>query len=225
MENEDYYNAILKRSGLKPEEYYTEEHDYLTLYHAKTGPQKMRVIKFRPENLSKGVKNRIVKAGMLAFGPDMTEEEIMEHIMPTDNVYVGFRDSDVMGFATANIEEDAIDFVGSAVHPDYLRKGLYSEFVMQRVTLAFENNKSIIKLRTQNPIIYLGVTGSLDHLVDIDAIEGYDVEKEHVKRLYGRMLTSIRPYSGIKKIDSMFDVLDYKAGDAFSLEFRMKREK
>ncbi|AJF61266.1 TPA: hypothetical protein HA239_01300 [Candidatus Woesearchaeota archaeon] len=219
-ENED---EILRRLGLDPVKDYQLIHDTLSLYYAKPRPEKIRIIEFRPSDLTDRMKQGIIDIGLVAFGPGMTPEEIIEHVMPTDRVYMGFKGTRAIGFATANIQENAVDFVGAAVEPQYQGDGLYNEFVMRRVSLAFEHGKNTVKLRTQNPVVYLGVTRSLDNLAEIGAINSYTEKREHVKGMYGRMLTEKRPLSNIGEINRIFDVLDYEKGDTFSLEFRMVR--
>jgi len=69
------------------------------------------------EKLTESIKQGIVETGLAAFGPGMSPEEILEHVLPVDQLYIACIDAAVVGFATVNLTKHHVDLVGAAVHP------------------------------------------------------------------------------------------------------------
>ena len=172
--------------------------------------------------LSPQVIDGIVQVGMAAFGLGMLKQEILDHIFPTDKLYLSFKGSTISGFATAKLKAESVDLVGAAVHPDLQRRGTYLEFGLRRILFAYNAGRHTLELRIQNPRIEAGMKSCLEVLMNQGIVRGYKVERELRSGLYGRMLTAQRPLSGKKEIDQLYDALDYEKGDAFAFRFNME---
>lgn len=188
----------------------------------------MRVLEFGNNcygSLPKKVMDGIVSVGLDAFGAGMTRREILEHVLPSDRLFLGYEDHEILGFATAKVGDVVIDLVGSAVAKRYQGNGLYKEFVVRRIAYGIEQEKSVITVRTQNPKIEMGLCKGLEELVILGLISGYHQEQTISRGLYGRKLTDDTPKCGIARIDAKYEMLDYNAGDAFAFNFNLEREK
>lgn len=164
----------------------------------------------------------IIQVGLTAFGPGMSKAEIMEHILPTDMLYLAFRGPEIIGFATAMVRSDALDLVGAAVKKQVQGSGVYSNFSLRRINFGMNQGKDNLTLRTQNPKVELGVRLCLDSLVNVGLISGYSMTRDLREGLYGRIITSSPPYSGVDEIDSIYQLLNYQQGDAFALRFALQ---
>ncbi len=200
----------------------TETQDEGIRIQQRTTQRFIELPKSRFDLLQGPLLEGIVEVGLDAFGEGMTREEILEHLFPTDRIYVAYTGGRVLGFATAKLKEDSVDLVGVAVQEEQQGNGLYSELCLRRVNLGLDRGRKAVELRTQNPKIELGVCRCLDGLTRIGIIPGYDVEREVIEGMYGRMLTSRRPFSGVDQIDRLYDVLDYARGDTFSFRFNLR---
>ncbi|MBI1969035.1 hypothetical protein HYS49_03935 [Candidatus Woesearchaeota archaeon] len=161
----------------------------------------------------------LIEVGLDAFGPGMTREEIMEHILPTDSVYIAYTEREIVGFATAMLKNDAVDLVGAAIKEKAQQAGIYSYFTLRRINLGISRGRTKVKLRTHNPKVELGVRSCLDSLITVGFLAAYAVQREKKPGLYGRMLTAAQPYSGKENIDTLYTELCYPQGDAFALQF------
>jgi hypothetical protein len=161
--------------------------------------------------------NDLVEIAMDAFGPGMTVGEVLEHVYPTDKLYIAQVGGKSVGFATLKLEEDSGDLAGTAIRPGFQGNGLYSEFCRRRVTDARTAGKNSITLRTQNPKVELGVKRTLEKMYKTEVVPQRGIRP----MLYGRKLTEERPFSGVEAIDKDFSRLDYERGDGFALEFKL----
>ncbi len=186
----------------------------------------MRVLEFGNgsfASLPKKVMDGIVTVGLDAFGPGMTAAEIMAHVLPSDRLFLGYDNNEIMGFATARLTKSVLDLVGSAVVKKYQGNGLYKEFVVRRVAFGLEQGSDAVTVRTQNPRIEMGLQKGLEELVNLGLISGYRQEQHIVYRLYGRKLTEEMPKSGLPDVDGKYNALNYSRGDAFSFCFYLER--
>ena len=147
---------------------------------------------------------------------------ITVELLPTDMLYLAYNDQEIVGFATAVLQKDALDLVGAAVKKQAQGSGIYSQFSLRRINFGINRGKNNVNLRTQNPRVELGIRLSLDSLANVGLISGYTISREIKEGLYGRMLTSVKPYCNIKEIDSLYAALNYERGDAFALQCTMK---
>ena len=161
----------------------------------------------------------IVLAAQDAFGPSMGDDEIIEHILPTDNLSIATHEGHIVGFASVIFQGKTIDFVGAAVRQGYQSSGVYSAFATRRIEIALDNHCDRVTLRTQNPRVEAGMRRSLDRFISAGLIEGYHVVRELKPGLYGRMLTVEQPRCDDQEIASLYAAVDYARGDAFSLGF------
>ena len=175
------------------------------------------------KNLGKGIVDGIVNVAIDAFGPGMSRGEVLDHILPTDRLYVTLNFmGGVEGFATATFKRDSVDLVGAAVRKSSQGKGLYSDFSERRINLALHEGYDKVTLRTQNPKVELGMRGTLERLVQAGVISSYDSKRKIIHGMYGRMLTKEKPFTGFG-IDKLYEDLDYDKGDTFSFEFQLKK--
>ena len=183
----------------------------------------MEITSANYKTLNDRIKEDIVTVGQSAFGVEMTSEEIVDHILPTDRLYLGFTsEGKVSGFATAIIKDQSIYLSGAAVDPQYQQDGLYREFSSRRINLALQQQKYSVELRTQNPIIEATVSQILETLSTGGIIGGYSVKRERQLGTYGRMLTSAKPFSQNLELNTVYSQLDYLKGDSFLLEFKLR---
>jgi GNAT superfamily N-acetyltransferase len=172
------------------------------------------------KNLDKEVLGGIVRVGQRAFGESMDGNEILEHILPTDRLYLARENNILQGFATANINLESIHLEGTAVDPEYQGRGLYRKFTCEIIDLALDQSKQAITMRTQNPKIELGVRRTISDYIRQGLIQAYDVDRNIQKAAYGRILTSKKPLSSSFLMNARYKVLNYERGDAFELKFR-----
>ncbi len=175
----------------------------------------------------------IIAVAMDAFGEGMTRKEVMEHIEPTDRIYLAASKNAIAGFATVTIKSDVVDLTGAAVRKDYQTNGIYYNFARSRIILANAHGINCIDFRTQNPNVEKTVLKAVN---DMTAAEnqnshsakqgeycGFNVHRGIVRGLYGRMLTSERPFCGEENIDKKYDLLNYERGDGFTFTIELQR--
>ncbi len=173
--------------------------------------------------LTKPILTGIVETALDAFGSGMDEKEVLEHIYPADRLYLAHESGVVVGFATAKLKQDAVYLAGAGVREDAQGNGIHQSFTQRRINFGLEHKKSKVEFRTQNPKIELSVRKSLDGLVRVGLISGFSLKRELLHRVYGRMLTEMRPFCDVEEIDGAFDVLDYDVGDTFYIKVGLER--
>ncbi len=62
----------------------------------------------------------------------------------------------------------------------------------------------------------------MEELVAKKIVKSYNFGRDKVEGVYGRRLTDCIPSSKDVKVNSIYSVLDYDAGDAFKLTFDLK---
>lgn len=160
---------------------------------------------------------------MEGFGKGMTPREAEEHILSANVLYLGFVDDMVVGFASLNFNPDHAYLAGTVVRPGYRERGIYHEFAFQRIVNSLERGHQRVVARTQNPNIELILRESLEKLVAKKVITGYNFGREKVDGVYGRRLTDNIPSSKNPEVNSFYAALNYDVGDAFKLNFDLKR--
>lgn len=180
------------------------------------------IIETHPKVLQQKQKNEIVEVGLDAFGQEMTDREILDHVLPMHRAYLAYvgAQKNVMGFATAQLDPTSVDF-SIAVHTKAQQNGIYGDLLIRISDLALNTQRQMLTFRTQNPVILKGLRGSLDRLVNIGRIQGYDEQRTFLPNHYGRMLTKHQPVTNISAIDRLFESFDYKSGDAYSFRVEM----
>ncbi len=188
----------------------------MTLLIPHHGGLPMNIIQV--QTITPSIKKGIITVGINAFGKGMTAEEIEQHVLPMDALYIAY-EKEIVGFASAKINEHDIYLAGSAVHKECQRKHIYDHFVARRIELVLQMQKSMMTLRTQNPVVDYGVQRCLDGMVRVGAIAGYTFRREHKEGVYGRSLTDTIPMCRKSEINEAYEKLNYQRGDAYFLEF------
>lgn len=165
----------------------------------------------------------LVQLAVSTFGPGMSAEEVKEHILPVDRLYVARDNGAIVGFASLNFSPDFSYLAGTAVHPKKQGSGLYHDFAKERILDSLEKGLEKIKTRTQNPIIEHTLRNSFACLVQEKIIENFSFHRELLEGLYGRMLTKAIPKSRDMEVNNAYSSLNYARGDAFMLSFEVKR--
>ena len=126
------------------------------------------IIETHPKVLQQKQKNEIVEVGLDAFGQEMTDREILDHVLPMHRAYLAYvgAQKNVMGFATAQLDPASVDF-SIAVHTKAQQNGIYGDLLIRISDLALNTQRQMLTFRAQNPVILKGLRGSLDRLVNI----------------------------------------------------------
>lgn len=169
--------------------------------------------------LSHRMLSKIVEAGQEAFGPGMSFDEVHNHVLLSDNLLLAVDKDQVVGFASSIIKPDSIYLAGAAIREAYQTSGIYKEFALRRVNLAFEKRKEAVTLRTQNPRIEAGVRSVLTDLRTAELVADFKVTRELQPKVYGRMLTAVKPFSLDEELNAVYNQLNYPQGDAYSVRF------
>lgn len=114
-------------------------------------------------------------------------------------------------------DEQGCYFVAGMVAGDSQGNGFYSELNAVRVGEALDRGADMIFTRTQNPVVELGLVAAMKKC-GVD----FSVERYYLPAVYGEMLTASKPVVGDPEVQSEYDRLDYEAGDAYVLVFRLE---
>lgn len=199
------------------------------------GVGKISIKKFSKEkydSINDEILNGAVKAAKEGFGGDMTREEVLEHILPTDLTCIAFVDDKVVGFGSLKYEENCTTLSGAVVSEKYQGEGIYKFLTNERIKECLkygpsskieEESLKQIKTRTQNPKIEIGIKKILKTFEKRNKISDFTFSRELKKSEYGRMLTEERPLSRNEELNKIYNELCYERGDAFLLTFNINR--
>lgn len=109
-----------------------------------------------------------------------------------------------------------------AVDGDSQGKGISKAVYEQALTPRLRERVPLIFLRTQNPRIEAGINSFLDQAKQKGDISGFRLERRLLEKVYGQMLTTTPPRSSNAEIQSHYDAIDRKAGDAYLLIFHLQ---
>lgn len=174
------------------------------------------------------------------FGSQMTREDVENHVLKTEILYLVREKNNVVGFSSHNrlkINGRSVLYNnGIAIKRNAQRKGIYYEVNKEAMNL---NKFDFVAMRTQNPVIY-GATLKLVKQLYPDGYEipeeikeiGKTIAKDYLKMLrfdentfigrgtYGCSLYNTVPRYKDESINKFFDEtlgLDYSAGDSVLL--------
>ena len=162
--------------------------------------------------------NSLVAAAQISFGQSMMKDEVLQHLLPNDILFVAYDvKQNAFAFAAGNFNPDHFYLAGAVVSPNNQGLGVYTHLTKLRIQHSFLNDESLdIKTRTQNPNVEAGICRALREITGLD---GY-VERKIIPGLYGRQLTAVIPRE--ISADSPYAQLNYPRGDAFELIFKTK---
>ncbi len=193
---------------------------------AQIGLDSFKIRKLRRDgekiNLDSSQLKKLTEVAVHAFGSNMTMDEVAEHVLPVDALYIAEFEGVVCGFGSLNIFEDHSYLAGTVIDPREQKKGVYSRLAQVRILDTLAEGVRRVDTRTQNPIIEYSIMRSLELLRAGKHIEGFDVERLHVPGVYGRMLTEERPFSKDSELNEIYNQLSYESGDAFKLAFHLR---
>ncbi len=166
----------------------------------------------------------LVQAAISSFGSSMNRDEVLEHLLPNDVLFVAYdREQKAFAFAAGNHRSDnhGLDYfylAGAVVSPAYQGKGVYTHLTELRIEHSFLNGRELpIKTRTQNPNVEDGILRAFVKVKEISP-SYVVVTREIIQGLYGRQLTTTLPRE--LSTTSPYAQLNYARGDAFELTFR-----
>ncbi len=167
--------------------------------------------------------DELVQAAIDSFGSSMGRDEVIQHLLPNDVLFVAYdKQQKAFAFAAGNYRSgnnssDYFYLAGAVVSPAYQGKGVYTHLTELRIQHSFLNGRDLpIKTRTQNPNVEDGIFRAF---VKVCGISPSDVvvKREIIPGLYGRQLTKTLPREISR--ESPYAQLDYVRGDAFELTF------
>ncbi|MFI5412749.1 MAG: hypothetical protein ACHQX1_02565 [Candidatus Micrarchaeales archaeon] len=187
-----------------------------------------------PKHIDAKLLDQLLKLGVRTFGPGMTEEEVREHVVKNDVLFVLY-DSNMVAIAFAGLTRAKDNKTGTMLNGAYLSGavvaaeaqgfGLYKELAKLRIRYSIEKfglkSGAEITTRTQNPRIEEGINAALKY--GISTIECSvllsSMSREYRRALFGRMLTKEVPRSNSDRINRAYSELNYASGDAYLLTF------
>jgi hypothetical protein len=203
-----------------------------------------------PSSLERGVINRLVEeltpVARNAFGMPITKEDVKNHVIPVDTLFITSQEGNVKGFSsykTYSFEDYSVIYgSGACVLRSEQGKGLYRRFNEEGIRTETDKHKAkkfYFAARTQNPVIYatigrilnriyLNEEESPDDICEIARkmahILGGEIDKEFVMRnAYGSCLYDVIPRYKDEKVNNMFDrLLRYEKGDALLIVGKLK---
>jgi hypothetical protein len=174
------------------------------------------------EALNEGIIEQIIEVAKDSFGKSMGGEEIIEHVLPTDHLYLAFDSNNgLIGFCTDVYRDGATYFAGAAVKNNCQGNGVYQKLLSSRLNNLVQRRERMLEFCTQNPKVEKGICMALEREIDLGNLVNYNLERKIEKRLYGRMLTEKRLFSGNLKIDKIFAKLNLEIGDGFSYKIEL----
>lgn len=167
--------------------------------------------------------DQIVEMTIDTFGEGMKKEEVEDHALGGDVLYTATRDGEVVGFSSLTFELEKKQFylAGAVVHRKEQSNGLYKMLARARVRHGLAQGLTNLSTQTQNPKIERAIRDVLDEFVSQEVIAGYCVDRSKVDNAYGRMLTRKKPRSSDDNLNKVYSRLDYHAGDAYALVFKI----
>lgn len=169
----------------------------------------------------------VVRISKGAFAPVISENEIKDLIVGNSLLLVAYHTDNMqrVGFAASRYENDICYFSSAAIIKSEQCNGLYQTFNRWRISEGLGNGFSTFTVTTQNPKVERGIASAMNVLLEKGIIEGYSVQREHIRGLYGRMLTADIPRSSDERINRLFSHLDYNRGDAFFISFSVRKRR
>lgn len=168
-----------------------------------------------------------------SFGQGMTRQEVLDHILPNSVLFVLLDEQRRgRGFAGLKLDFDYADLTGAVLGIEEQKMGFYRALTRERIEYGLESATRVFKTRTQNPRVEAGICSVFEEITremveevgrDNSTLPLFEVTRQIVPSLYGRMLTSTRPFSSDEEINAHYAQLDYERGDAFELTFEIPR--
>ncbi len=170
----------------------------------------------RIEKISNSERNAFIRIAQSAFGPEMKEQEIAEHIDEAEVHYIAEYCSDIVGFGFCNITGNMLYLSGDAVHKDFQGNGLYISLNIARIVHGLLSGCENISCRTQNPRVEYSIRRALG-ILEID----FQMSRELLKKFYGRKLSIYEYVCPDDELNQIFGRLNADAGDGFFLTFNL----
>ncbi len=165
---------------------------------------------------------KLCDLGVRSFGSGMTHDEVREHILDADTLFVAYERDKPVGFAGIVEQTDtSFYFSAAVVDPEKRKSGLYKELTRLRLDMAISEGGKDINTRTQNPIVEKTIQDILEDMIAVGKINGYSVSHSYKPAVFGRLLTNDIPKSGNQRLDEAYSTLDYTRGDAFLINFSL----
>lgn len=161
----------------------------------------------------------IVGLTQRGFGPGMTSEEVCAHVLPVDRLYLARSEERVIGFASLEFQPEMPYFSGMVVDPASQCKGIAGSLTKALIQETIAHGK--FWGRTQNPIIEYILRKTLEKLKDEKRLKGWELTREVIPALYGRMLTECQPQSRSPELNAVYRRLNYSQGDTHRLDIKL----
>lgn len=165
---------------------------------------------------------QIIELTRRGFGTPMDAEDIRNHLLPVDLLYIAREGERIFGFASSEVKDGSSYFSGVVVDREYHKAGLASDFARVWTKDAFDLGCRSLWTRTQNPIVEHMMGRALDELKEGQTIGDWSVERTLMAGRYGRMLTDRIPLSRDVDLNRVYTELDYPRGDAYQLDFVLR---
>lgn len=164
---------------------------------------------------------RIIDLTRSGFGTAMDEEDIRQHILPVDFLYVASWKGDLVGFASSQMKDGKFYFSGVVVDKTHQNAGIATDFARARVEDALRLGYHGFWTRTQNPVVEYTLSRALDQLREDGSFGDWTMERRLLPALYGKMLTASKPISRDSTLNETYSALDHPRGDAFRLDISL----
>ena len=169
----------------------------------------------------------LVRVSQDSFAPAISEDEVKIMITGVSLLLLAYNADNLqrVGFATSYYEKNTCYFSSAAIINSEQSNGLYYLFNRWRIREGFGNGYNTFTVTTQNPKVEKGITRAMRSFLEEGTIDGYSVQRDHIRGYYGRMLTTEVPRSSDESINRPFYSLDYGRGDAFYISFSVRKRR
>jgi GNAT superfamily N-acetyltransferase len=169
-------------------------------------------------NLSQRDIQSIIDVTRRGFGTSMGADDIRNHILPVQFLYVASWHGNVVGFASSEVREGKFYLAGVAVDRERQEFGLATDLTRAVIEDAANLAYTGFWTRTQNPLVERTISRVLGDLRDEEVVGNWSIDRTLLEGHYGHMLTDTRPLSRNPELSRIYGSLDYSRGDAFRLD-------
>lgn len=168
-----------------------------------------------------------------AFEGGVTREDSLNHISGDIVTVLLDEEKNVRGFSSTvfgsprqilgiGSRKPGCYLQGATVSKEIWGSGAYKQMNELRIQQAILQHLPLVFTRTQNPRVERGVLAVLDKFKQKKLIKRYQLKRTLVRGCYGTMLTKDKPKLDKSDTGKAFGKLDFEAGDAYVLEFRIR---
>lgn len=160
------------------------------------------------------------------FGKFISNEEVIEHVVRRDALFIAYKDDKEIGFSTFSRNGSDMYLGGAVVIKKEQNNGLYGLLTKVRIVEAINNKITTVTTNTQNPSVEQGIVKIFKEAKTLGKIQDFTMKREMVPNLYGRMLTRQIPKSTNSDLNLIYSHLNYGNGDAFriTIEISLKNK-